>query len=122
MIIRFVTINYRSNFQQVIKIMSAASSSSPSVGSNMLSSFILAPILLIFSAVSLSTLQKGLDKIGRIAKTKKELRLQQIFYYISHKMLTKFLFTALIYTFCNLSLNTSTPLSSESLKVKVFNK
>ena len=43
--------------------------SSASLGSNLLSSFILAPLLLVFSAVSLSTLQRGLDWFTRIAKT-----------------------------------------------------
>jgi len=43
--------------------------SSSSLGSNILSSFILAPLFLIFSAVSLSTLQRGLDWVSRIAKT-----------------------------------------------------
>ena len=43
--------------------------SSSSVGSNFLSSVILAPFVLIMSAVSLSTLQRGLDWVTRVATT-----------------------------------------------------
>ena len=44
-------------------------SSSSSTGSNFLSSIILAPFVLLMSAVSLSTLQKGLDWVTKVSTT-----------------------------------------------------
>lgn len=55
---------------------------SSSVGSNFLSSIILAPFVLIMSAVSLSTLQRGLDWITRVATTPQSGTIRKIKPYV----------------------------------------